>query len=146
MSIIRVAIHAVWGTKKRYPFLTDNIRYNVCNHILENAKVKNIYIDTINGYTDHLHCLLYLNSMIPLSKTLQLIKGESAKWLNDNYFQSRSFGWADDYYAASVSGSDIERVREYIRKQKEHHQKITFNDEYEKFINSLKESDSKFEG
>jgi REP element-mobilizing transposase RayT len=58
MSFIKVYVHFVWVTNDRYPFLTDSIRNDVFNHIREYAKTKNIYIDFINGYTDHVHCLI----------------------------------------------------------------------------------------
>ncbi len=138
MSIHKVAIHAVWRTKNDYPFLKDEIRVKACKHIFSHAKNKDIWIDTIDGYVDHLHCLFYLNPVISLSKTLQIIKGESAKWINDNLFKSRTFGWADDYFAVSVSESNIEKVRKYIKNQKIHHKKITFLEEYDQFLKSIK--------
>lgn len=75
-------IHAVWGTKSRYPYLIKEIRQNVISHIKENALKKQIYIDTINGHSDYLHCLFGLNADVSIAKTLQLIKGESAFWIN----------------------------------------------------------------
>ncbi len=57
MSYVKIWIHAVWGTKKRHPFLTDKVKSEVIRHIKDNAKIKKIYIDSINGYTEHLHCL-----------------------------------------------------------------------------------------
>lgn len=127
-------IHAVWGTKSRYPFLTQEIRKKVIDHIKENAKIKGIYIDRINGHTDHLHCLLSLNADMSISKAMQLIKGESSFWVNKQNLTSSKFEWADEYYAASVSESRMKVVRSYIDNQEEHHRKETFTDEYEKFL------------
>lgn len=127
-------IHAVWGTKSRHPYLTKEIREFVISHIKENALKKQIYIDTINGHTDHLHCLFGLNSDITISKTLQLIKGESAFWTNQEKLTNPKFEWADEYFAASVSESQLNKVRDYINNQEEHHKKTTFATEYEKFI------------
>ena len=62
MSYVEVWIHAVWGTKHREHLLTREVRPTVISHILQNAKEKQIYIDRINGYTEHLHCLLALNA------------------------------------------------------------------------------------
>jgi putative transposase len=140
MSIVKVAIHAVWGTKNHRPFLTDKIRKEVCKHIFYNAKEKKIYIDTIDGYTDHLHCLFYLNSTIALDRTLQLIKGESSKWISDVIPGLKSFGWANDYFAASVNEKGIERVRAYIKNQKAHHTKTTFADELKLFEEMTKKT------
>ena len=50
MPYINLLIHLVWSTKNRKPFLTDDIRQNVFSHIKENAKKKNIYVDSLNGY------------------------------------------------------------------------------------------------
>ncbi len=127
-------IHAVWGTKSRYPYLTKEIRQNVISHIKENALKKQIYIDTINGHSDHLHCLFGLNADVSIAKTLQLIKGESAFWINQENLTIPKFEWADEYFAASVSESQLNKVRAYINNQEQHHKKITFASEYDNFI------------
>ena len=38
MSYVKVYVHFIWSTKNRKPLLTDDIRGDVFNHILENAK------------------------------------------------------------------------------------------------------------
>ena len=131
-------IHAVWGTKDRQPFLTSEIRSLTIKHIKENAKVKGIHIDTINGYTEHLHCLFGLNADMSLSKAIQLIKGESAYWINKNNLITNKFEWADEYFAASVSESVLEKVRGYIDNQEEHHKTVAFSKEYQDFIDNYK--------
>ena len=134
MSYVKILVHSVWGTKNRAPVLLKEIRDALFQHIRENAKKKDIYIDTINGYTEHVHCLLALNADMPISKTLQLIKGESAHWVNENKLMKIKLEWADEYFAVSVSESMAEKVREYVRNQEEHHKKMTFQQEFEKFI------------
>jgi REP element-mobilizing transposase RayT len=62
MSYIKVWLHFVWSTKDRKPFLTDEIRQKVFQHIRENAREKGIFIDFINGYVEHVHCLISLGS------------------------------------------------------------------------------------
>ncbi len=134
MSFIKVYVHFVWSTKNRVPFLTDNIRKEVFNHIRENARNKNIFIDFINGYTDHVHCLISLNDDLSIGKIAQLIKGESSFWINKNKLTSAKFEWQDEYLAIGVGDDKIQTVRNYIAKQEEHHKKITFQEEYEEFI------------
>jgi len=58
MPFVKIWIHAVWSTKNRVPFLDKEIRKSVIEHIKANAKKKHIYLDTINGQADHLHCLI----------------------------------------------------------------------------------------
>jgi putative transposase len=129
-------VHVVWGTKNREPVLTGEKRKLLFEHIRSNAKMKGIYIDTLGGYTDHVHCLLSLGGDQTISKVVQLIKGESSFWANREKLITPKLMWAEDYFAASVSESAIQNVRTYINNQEEHHKKVTFNDEYEKFIKS----------
>jgi REP element-mobilizing transposase RayT len=124
----------VWSTKNRVAFLTKDIRYEVFNHIRKNAKTKNIHIDFINGYTDHVHCLVSLNDDLSIGKIAQLLKGESSFWINKNKLTKTKFGWQEEYLAIGVCDDKIQVVRDYIKNQENHHSKITFTQEYDKFI------------
>jgi len=74
-----------------------------------------------------------LNADMTIAKTLQLIKGESAYWINKERITQTRFEWADEYYAVSVSEADLERVRAYIDNQEEHHRGKTFAEEVAEF-------------
>ena len=129
MSFVKIMVHAVWGTKYRSDILADEIREKVCDHIRSNAKTKNIFIDTIDGYTDHLHCLAELNPELSIARQMQLIKGESSHWINRNLSLPIQFSWAEDYYAVSVDENSVDAVRAYINNQREHHRKLSFQEE-----------------
>ena len=86
MSLVRIWLHCVWGTKRREPLLNQNNQSAIINHIKTNAKDKGIYIDRMNGHHDHLHCIISLNSEQNISKVMNLIKGESSHWINKNNF------------------------------------------------------------
>jgi len=135
---MKVMIHAVWGTKNRYPFLTKEIKQKVIAHTRENAMRKEIFIDRLNGFTEHLHCLFGLNADMTIAKALQLIKGESAFWINREQITNDNFEWADEYFAASVSESQLDKVRAYIDHQQEHHKKVTFQYEYDQILKKFK--------
>lgn len=135
MPFVKIYIHFVWSTKNREPFLDSlDLRKKVWHHIRDNAKEKNIFIDLINGYTDHCHCLVSLGIDQTIQKTMQLIKGESSFWINKQQLTKQKFEWQDEYFAVSVSESMIEKVRDYIRNQEEHHKQIQFQQEYDEFI------------
>ncbi|HEX8016831.1 MAG TPA: IS200/IS605 family transposase [Flavobacterium sp.] len=135
MSLIKVHIHFVWSTKNRIPYLsTPQLRQKVWNHIRENAKEKGIYIDFINGYSDHCHCLISLGVDQNIQKIMQLIKGESSFWINKNQLTKEKFEWQDEYFAFSVSESIIDKVRDYIKNQEEHHKRKTFQEEYDEIF------------
>jgi REP element-mobilizing transposase RayT len=134
MRYIKVWIHLVWSTKNREPLLTSEIRFKVLEHILQNGRSKGIFIDFVNGYTDHVHCLVSLGAEQSLSKIMHLIKGESSFWINKNHLSVSKFEWQTEYFAASVSESNIDRVRQYIKNQEKHHTRKTFQDEYDEMI------------
>ena len=130
MSHVNVMLHFVWCTKNRLPLLTVNVKPAILNHIRQNAKMKGIFIDTMEGHLDHIHALIGLSAEMSVSKVM-LIKGESSFWINRERLFPHLFEWAVDYFAGSVSPSSLERVRLYIRNQEHHHKKISFKDEYE---------------
>ena len=135
MPFVKVYIHFVWSTKNRIQFLnTKELRIKVWNHIHENAKKKDIYVDFVNGYSDHCHCLVSLGVAQSIEKVMQLIKGESSFWINKHGLTKEKFEWQDEYFAVSVSESVIDKVRDYIKNQEEHHSKKTFQQEYDEFI------------
>lgn len=137
MPYTKILIHAVWCTKKRKPLLSDGIRQAVIEHISKNAQLKGISIDCINGYLDHLHCLFWMHPDVSIAKAMNLIKGESAFWINKEKITPEYFEWADEYYAASVSDSNIRIVRKYIKNQEIHHSKKTLQDEHEEFLKRI---------
>ena len=135
MPFIKIYIHLVFSTLDRKPLLNSlDLRIKLWKHIKQNGTEKGIFIDMINGYSDHCHCLISLSSNQTIEKIVQLIKGESSHWLNKNQLTKEKFAWQDEYFAVSVSESMIENVRNYIKNQEKHHQKKTFAEEYQEFI------------
>ncbi len=135
MPFIKVYIHFVWSTKNRFPFLNSKeLREKMWKHIKDNGKEKGIFIDFVNGYSDHCHCLVSMKSDQTIQKVIQMIKGESAFWFNNQRLILEKFGWQDEYFAVSVSESMIENVRDYIKNQETHHSKKSFDNEYNKMI------------
>jgi putative transposase len=135
MPFIKIYIHFVWSTKNRVPYLkTLDIRKSMWKHIKENAMEKGIFVDYVNGYKDHCHCLVSLGSEQTISKVMQLIKGESAFWFNKQEMIEEKFEWQTEYFAVSVSESSVDRVRNYIKNQEVHHRGKTYQEEYDEFI------------
>jgi len=145
MPFVKVYIHFVWSTKNREPFLeTKEIRDKVWFHIKDNAQKKGIFIDFINGYSQHCHCLVSLGIDQTIQKTIQMIKGESSFWINKEGLTKSKFEWQDEYYAVSVSESMIEKVRNYIKNQELHHNTHSYVDEIDNLIS--KHGFHKFDG
>ena len=134
MPWIRVWLHFVWATKNHAPLLSDNIRQSVFQHIRENARTKGIFIDHINGYIDHVHCLISLGSDQSIEKIMQLLKGESSFWINKSGLTNHKFEWQNEYYVVSVNPAGLNSVRRYIASQEEHHRQATFEQEFDNFL------------
>lgn len=134
MPWIKVWLHFVWSTKDRHPYLTDEVRQRVFDHIRANGKAKDIYIDFINGWVDHVHCLISLGSDQTIEEIMRLIKGESSHWINKNKLTRSRFEWQNEYFVASVSESNLLAVRKYIAEQEKHHQQVSFDEEFASFL------------
>jgi len=135
MPYIKIWIHLIFSTKNRDNLITKQLKPQLLEHIKENSINKNIYIDFMNCVNDHIHLLISLNSEQSISKITQLIKGESSHWINKNNLIPNKFEWQDEYIAVSIGYSQVNKVRDYIKNQEEHHRKKTFQEEYDEFIN-----------
>ncbi len=103
MPFVSVYIHFVWSTKNSVPYLKNiAAREAIWQHIRDNAKMKGIFIDFINGHQEHCHCLVSLGTEQTISKVMQLIKGESANWFNKQNFIPEKLEWQDEDFAVSV--------------------------------------------
>ena len=83
---------------------------------------------------DHIHCLFLLNSKKSIADIIKQIKGSSSHFINQENLISEKFAWQTGYAAFSVSESAVRKVHEYIKGQKLHHQKHSFQSEYEELI------------
>jgi len=83
---------------------------------------------------DHTHTLIDLPTNLTIEQVVQLLKGSSSHWINQNRLVKGRFAWGRGYGAFSVSHSDIGRVANYIARQEEHHRRRTFAEEYEIFV------------
>lgn len=135
MPYIKVMIHLIWSTKNREPIITTELKTHLLQHIKENSRQKDIFIDVLNCVADHIHILISLGTEQTISKTVMLLKGESSFWVNKHNLLKHKFEWQDEYIALSVSQSGLEKVRAYIANQKDHHRIMPFEEEYQKFLN-----------
>lgn len=134
MPYTKVFIHYIWAAKNRAHLISKELKPLLLQHIKENSIKKEIFIDTINCVSDHIHLLVSLGTEQTIAKTAMLIKGESSFWVNKHQNLKTKFEWQDEYIALSVSYSAIDKVRTYILNQEEHHKKKTFTEEYKDFL------------
>jgi REP element-mobilizing transposase RayT len=125
----------VFCTKNRIHLLnSSDLRKEVFQHIKQNAAKKDIWLDCVNGWRDHAHCLISLGRQQSISTVAQLIKGESSFWINQNRLTEHKFTWQDDYWAVGISEIHIQSVRDYIHNQEDHHSAYSFEKEVNEFL------------
>jgi len=134
MSYVKIWLHCVWSTKNRDQTIPHSFRPEVLKHFRENADEKNIILDYINAHENHVHALINLGKQQNLATIMQYLKGESSFWINSKKILPYQFSWQDDYFAVSVGHSQVERIRNYIKNQDEHHRKMSWEEEVNLFM------------
>lgn len=128
-------LHIIWSTLDRVHFLnTQDLRKKVSEYLFEYASSKNIYMKVNFVNSDHVHALIDLPTNLMIEEALQLLKGSSSHWINQNSLIKEKFMWGRGYGAFSVSESNLAKVINYIKMQEEHHKKKNFIEEYQEFI------------
>ena len=94
------------------------------------AKQNQIKAFAIGGASDHVPVLLSLPATLSLAKAMQLLKGNSSKWIRETFPKMRAFAWQEGYGAFSVGVSGVDATVAYIRNQAEHHRTRSFREEY----------------
>ena len=108
--------------------------YQYINGIVRNQKHKLI---AINGVADHIHILISMHPEQSISKLMQIVKGDSSKWINEQKLIEGRFKWQEGFGAFSYNKSDQDNVYKYIMNQKEHHKKRSFLDEYKELLDKF---------
>lgn len=134
-SFNKIWIHAIWATKDRFPFILPKIEKQIYEYMRNQFIESGSPIRIINGMPDHVHCLFLLNPQKSIAETIKQIKGSTSHFINEQNLLTDKFAWQTGYAAYSVSESVLDKVFEYIKNQKKHHIKRTFQQEYDEFLN-----------
>ena len=133
-SFVSVQIHYVWSTKSREPLLDARLRERLWPYLGGIARESKMKALAIGGAVNHVHMLISLPATISVAKAIQLLKGNSSKWIHETFSEMRSFEWQKGYGAFSVGISAINATVSYIRDQAEHHRRRTFRDEFKAML------------
>ena len=134
-SLAKVLVHIVFSTKNRSPFLSDkNVREEMHAYLGGTCNNLDCPVLTAGGVADHVHILCALSRNLPIAKVVGDMKRGSSKWIKTKGRMLTKFAWQNGYGVFSVGQSEVERVRQYIVGQEDHHRKKTFQDEYRSFL------------
>lgn len=131
-SLAKVIVHIVYSAKNRKPWLRDSeIRAELCAY---NATILKGNVDSpailINAVEDHIHILCLLSRKFAIKDVIKESKTETTKWIKKWGPAYADFHWQAGYGIFSVSPSNIDKVKRYIANQEEHHNRISFQDEF----------------
>ena len=126
--------HIVFSTKNRVEFIRPEIEERVWAYIGGIARKHKMTTIQVGGIEDHIHTLVMAPPSISPAEIAKYLKGDSSKWIHEEFPDLRNFGWQDGYGAFSVSKSNVPDVVKYIQNQREHHKTQTFQEEYLQFL------------
>lgn len=128
----------VFSTKDRQPAIApawEARLHNFMGGIVNDMRGQSV---CMNGTQDHIHILCYFPSLLhqsmAVSEAIKNPKARSSLWLNEENMSNAHFHWQTKYGAFSVSRSQLEATVQYVRNQKEHHETITFKEEFLKLL------------
>lgn len=127
MSYTNLVYHIVYATKERAPLITSTLRPRLHEYLGGTVRGLSGVALEINGTADHVHVLARMRPTISVSEFLSKLKSASSSWAKR---QTRGrFAWQARFGAFTVSESQVERVRKYIRDQEAHHRTLSFEEE-----------------
>ena len=137
MSYVQLLYHVVIRTKASQPVLSLEHSDELYRYIWGIIKNKDSVLYRINGMEDHVHILFSLHPTIALSDFMREMKAETSKMLKRTPGFEKFTAWSEGYAALSYSLKDKEKIINYIKNQREHHNTTSFRDEYVAFLKEM---------
>ena len=126
--------HFIFSTLHRLPVITETFRERIEKYVAGIVNNNSSKLYAIYANPEHVHFLASRSPKISEEMLATVVAENSQRFINENKLSVTPFAWQDSAAAFSVSKSDIDRVCKYILNQPEHHRKVSFQEEYDKFI------------
>lgn len=133
-SFGQIYYQIVFGTKYRQPVINENYCADLYGYISGIINNKRCTPYQINGIEDHIHIFCDLHPTIALADFIKDIKVASNLWMKDTGNFPEFTGWQDGYGAFTYSIREKDMILNYVKKQKIHHRKETFYDEFKRLL------------
>jgi putative transposase len=133
-SYVSSLYHCVFSTKERAKLITPELQERLWPYMGGIARDNGMTALAIGGIEDHAHILLSLPPTLALAKAIQLVKGNSSKWLHETFPDMSHFAWQEGYGAFSIGISQLDTTITYIQNQQKHHRRKTFEEEFLSFL------------
>lgn len=129
-TFTNLLFHIVYSTKYRRNYIHADRQERLYQYVGGLIREQQGKLIEIGGMPNHIHILARLSPTFSISDVLRRTKANSSKWFNETFRDRVPFSWQRGFGAFSVSASNLEAVRAYIRNQEEHHKTMTFKDEF----------------
>ena len=126
--------HLIFSTQNRKRWLDETIRERIHPYLAGIARDMGCPFVVVGGIDDHVHILLQQPKQHTTPKLVEDIKRRSSKWIKTQGDEYRDFCWQRGYAIFSVGPLRVPAVEAYVRTQPDHHKRMTFQDEYRKFL------------
>jgi len=133
-SFVSCLMHCVFSTRERRQLITPDLQERLYPYPGGVARENRMKALSIGGVEDHVHALLSIPATLPIAKAVQLLKGNSSKWIHETFPNKPLFEWQERYGAFSIPVSGVQATMRYIESQKQHHQSHSFKDELIAFL------------
>ncbi len=141
----QIHIQCVFAVKFRAALIAPSWEDHLYRYITGIVQNQGHKLLAINGMPDHIHLFFGMRPVQSIADLMREIKGDSSEWVNRERFVRSSFRWQEGYGAFSYRKKDISDVCGYIARQKEHHAKVRFLDEYKLLLQEFDvEYDNKY--
>jgi REP element-mobilizing transposase RayT len=123
----------IFTTLHRIPIISEKNRERIEKYVTRIVNQNDSHLNSIYANPEHVHFFVSRSPKLS-EETLATIAAESSqRFINENQLCDAQLTWQESTSAFLVSKSDVDKVCKYILNQPEHHRKISFTEEYEKF-------------
>jgi REP element-mobilizing transposase RayT len=133
-SLSKVLIHLIFSTKNREPLIDAAVEPRLHAYMAGIFQEMESPAVLIGGTSDHVHSLFVLSRNKALSEVIMQVKRGSSKWIKEQGGSYGGFYWQNGYGAFSVGESAVPQLKTYIGKQRDHHKRVSFQDEFRTFL------------
>jgi len=133
-SLSNILLHIVFSTKHRRPLIDTTVEPELFAYLAKACNTLDCPSHAIGGTGDHVHIACSLSRTVTVGKLIQELKQDCSKWIKTKGRPYGDFAWQNGYGAFSIGQSQLPNLRRYIANQREHHKRLTFQDEYRELL------------
>jgi REP element-mobilizing transposase RayT len=133
----QIYIQTIFAVQSRNAIIQPAWEEELFKYITGIVQNKGQKMLSINGTSNHIHFFIGMKPTCCLSDLIREIKKSSNTFVKERKFTPYNFQWQESFGAFSYGHSQLTDVIQYIKKQKEHHKKQTFKEEYLAFLKAF---------